>query len=68
MRTHKKITLELAGLDGNAFVLMGAFSRQAKAEGWTREEINAVLDEAKSGDYANLLRVLMDHCESPDDE
>ena len=66
--TKKKITLELAGLDGNAFVLMGAFSQQAKAEGWTREEINGVLADAKSGDYGNLLRVLMEHCESPDDE
>lgn len=64
----KKIKLQLVGLDGNAFVLMGAFSRQAKKEGWTREEINAVLDDAKSGDYDNLLRVLMEHCEDPDDE
>lgn len=66
--TKKKVKLELVGLDGNAFGLMGAFSRQAKSEGWTREEINAVLDDAKNGDYDNLLRVLIDHCESPDDE
>ena len=66
--TKKKVTLELVGLDGNAILLMGAFARQARLEGWTREEINAVLDDAKSGDYDNLLRVLMEHCESPADE
>lgn len=29
MSVDKKITLCLVGLDGNAFALMGAFSRQA---------------------------------------
>lgn len=60
----KKITLDLVGLDGNAFYLMGAFSTQAKKEGWTPEEIKQVLDEAQKGDYDNLLRVLQDNCEN----
>ena len=47
---------------------MGEFSRQAKNEGWTREQIKAVLDDAQSGDYENLIRVLSEHCEDPDDE
>lgn len=50
--TNKTITLELVGLDGNAFFLMGAFSRQARREGWTQEEIDEVLTDCKSGDYA----------------
>jgi len=65
---HKKITLELIGLDGNAFSLMGAFSRQARHEGWTKEEIDGVMEDAMSGDYSNLLRVLMMHCDAPDEE
>jgi len=64
----KKIKLQLVGLDGNAFYLMGAFARQARREGWTSEEIDVVLDDARSGDYDNLIQVLMKHTESPDDE
>lgn len=65
---NKKITLELVGLDGNAFSLMGAFSRQARREGWTQDEINTVLDDARSGNYDHLLQVLIAHCESPEQE
>jgi len=63
MQVSKKVKLQLVGLDGNAFALMGAFQRQAKKEGWTKEEIDAVLDDCQSGDYDHLLCVLMDHCE-----
>ena len=59
----KKVSLELVGLDGNAFSLMGAFSRQAKKESWTDDEINEVLTECKKGDYDHLLRTLSDHTE-----
>jgi hypothetical protein len=63
--TKKKLGLALVGLDGNAFSIMGAFSRQAKREGWTKEEIDAVLTEAKSGDYQHLLFTIADHCKNP---
>ncbi len=59
----KKVTLELVGLNGNAFVLMGAFSSQARKEGWTKEEIDEVLNECMSGDYNHLLCTLMYHTE-----
>jgi hypothetical protein len=58
----KKIKLKLVGLDGNAFALMGAFQQQARREGWTKEEIDAVLKDATSGDYNHLLCVLSNHC------
>ena len=58
----KTINLDLVGLDGNAYSLMGAFQNQARREGWTKEEINMVLDEATSDDYNHLLAVLQDHC------
>ena len=61
MNTTKKIKLDLVGIDGNAFPLMGAFSAQAKREGWTREEIAEVITECQRGDYDNLLRVLIRH-------
>ncbi len=59
----KKVKLQLVGLDGNAFSLMGQFQRQARREGWTQSEIDAVLDDCKSGDYDHLLGVLMEVCE-----
>jgi len=64
---NKKVNLELVGLDGNAFFLMGAFQRQARKEGWTKEEIDIVLNKCKSGDYDNLLRVLTSYCEPLED-
>ena len=64
---NKKVKLQLVGLDGNAFSLMGAFQRQARKEKWTREEIDAVLNEAKASDYNHLLYTLMIHCDDGDD-
>lgn len=67
MVVDKKVKLELVGRDGNAFSLMGAFSRAARKQGWAKEEIDLVLKECQSGDYDNLLCVLMDHTESPEE-
>lgn len=58
----KTIKLKLAGLDGNAFSFIGAFSKQARKEKWTYEEITKVTDKCKQGDYNNLLCTLMQHC------
>ena len=68
MSEHKKVTLELVGLDGNALFLMGAFQKQARREGWTSEEIDVVLNKCVSGSYDELLCTLMEYCESPDEE
>lgn len=64
----KKIKLNLVGLDSNAFALMGHFRRQALREKWSQGEIKEVLDKCMSGDYNNLLNVLMEHCESEGDD
>jgi hypothetical protein len=55
----KKVKLELVGLDGNAFSVMGAFKNAARKQGWTPEEITVVLKEAMSGDYNHLLATIM---------
>ncbi len=67
MTTNKKVKLDLIGLDSNAYALLAAFNRAAKRQGWTLEEIKAVLDEAKSSDHDHLVFVLSSHCE-PEDE
>ena len=65
---NKRVKLELCGMDGNAYNLLGQFQRQARREKWTPEEIKLVLDECMSGDYQHLLATLIQVCESPDDE
>jgi len=68
MKTSKKVELELVGLDGNAYSLMGAFQRQARREGWSKDEIDEVLAECQSGDYNHLLCTLGEVCESREDK
>lgn len=50
-------------IDGNAFVVLGTFARQAKQEGWSLDEIAEVRQEAMSGDYDHLLRTVMKYTE-----
>lgn len=59
----KKIKLNLVGLDGNAFNLMGQFQKRAREEGWDSDEISYVIEKCMSGDYNNLLCVLMEYCD-----
>ena len=66
--TRGKVVLQLVGIDGNAFALMGAFKQAARRQGWTPEEIKSVLDECLTGDYSHLLCTLMDNTTSPNDE
>lgn len=54
-----KPTLKLVGTDGNAFALLGVAQRVARKNGWSKEQINAVLKVAMSGDYDHLLQTLM---------
>lgn len=68
MPVSKKVRLNLVGLDGNAFALMGAWQRQARKEGWSKEEIDEVLNDARSGDYNNLLCVLSAHCDDAEED
>ncbi len=64
----KTVNLNLIGVNGNAFMIMGVFQRQAKREGWTKAEIDTVLKEAKSGDYNHLLATIENHCEPQDED
>lgn len=49
--------------DGNAFALMGCFRRHALEQGEPKPVVEMILKEAMSGDYDNLLRVLLQHIE-----
>ena len=63
IETTKKVSLELIGLDGNAFSILGAFQKQARRESWSDKEIEEVINEAKDGDYEHLLGTIQDHVE-----
>jgi hypothetical protein len=63
----KKVKMNLVGLDGNSFSLMGHFRREGKRQGWTNEEINIVLNECMKGDYDHLLVTLINHTEEVED-
>lgn len=63
----KKISLDfnnidLSGPDGNAYALMAIFTRQARKEKWTEEEIKKVMKEAMESDYKHLVSTLKKHC------
>lgn len=51
-----KPKLELSGVDGNAFVILGEAQRVAKQNDM---DWDAIREEAESGDYDNLLQTLM---------
>ena len=50
-----KPEVQLTGMDGNAFVLLGKMRCVLKKAGYSQEEITQFTDEATSGDYNNLL-------------
>jgi hypothetical protein len=64
-RRVEKVRLQLVGLDGNAFSLLGTFRRAARQQGWSEEKVQAVCDEATAGNYDHLLATLMRHVEEP---
>jgi len=59
----KKVKLNLVELDGNAFAIMGEFKKAARRQGWTPEEINEVMEEAKKDDYDHLLATFIKFAE-----
>jgi hypothetical protein len=67
MLVDKKVKLTLV-IGDNAFALIGAWANQANKEGWTKEEKDAVIKEATSGDYDHLLVTLSEHCDVGGDD
>ena len=56
-----KPRVKLVGRDGNAFFILGACHRAAKAAGWSQDQWVAVRNEMTSGDYNHLLATAMEH-------
>ena len=53
---YPEIKVQLVGLDGNAYSIMGRVSAALKEAGVSKEEIDEYYAESTSGDYDHLLR------------
>ena len=56
--TDDRPVLKLVGQDGNAFFILGLAQKAARKAEWPEEKIQQMMDEARSGDYDNLLRTM----------
>ena len=55
--TYKKQVIDLTGPDGNAYFLLGTASNLCKQIRISSERTEEILDEMKSSDYENLIKV-----------
>lgn len=58
-----KAKLKLVGTDGNAFAIMGKVVSALKDQKVSKEKVEQYLQDAKSGDYNNLLAVSLKYCD-----
>ena len=58
---YPHITVELIGRDGNAFVILGRVKSALRKAGVPKNEIEAFMTEATSGDYNHLLSTCMNY-------
>jgi len=56
----QKPKVKLIGRDGNAFFILGTVRKALLKEGMEKEA-KEFMEKATSGDYDNLLRVVMDY-------
>jgi len=57
---YPNITVELSGHDGNAFAILERIVQTLRKEGVEKEIIEQFREEAKSGDYDDLLETCME--------
>lgn len=60
---QEKPVLKLLGEDGNAFSIIGRARRAGRSAGWTPEQLQAMCDEAMSGDYDHVLQTMFKYFE-----
>ena len=56
------VPCELVGINGNAFALLGHWTKCARKAGRSADEISAVVSEATCNNYDHLLMTLVKHC------
>jgi len=58
----EKPRVQLVGLDGNAFSIIGRVSRVLREAGM-KDKVKEFQQEAMSGDYDHVLQTVMEYCE-----
>lgn len=48
---------------GRQDIIIGGWKRAARREGWSEDDIEAVIVEAMSGDYDHLVQTIMGYSE-----
>ena len=56
---YPHVHVPLAGRDGNAYSILGRVGSALKRAKVSQEEVNKFYDEARAGDYDNLLRTVV---------
>lgn len=56
---YPEVEVQLAGEDGNAFVIIGRVAQALARAGASRDEVSAFQEEATSGDYDNVIQTAM---------
>jgi hypothetical protein len=56
---HPEVQVQLTGTDGNAFAIIGAVRNALRAAGVDKDERDAFMAEAMSGDYDHVLQTVM---------
>ena len=60
---RKKPKVQLSGLDGNAFAIIGRIRKEMRKVGWTKAEIAEATDDMMAGNYDDLLYAAHKYCE-----
>lgn len=63
-----KPQLQLVGMDGNAFSILGRARQAWRRSGNDMAEWETIHKEATSGDYNHLLQTMMEHFDTDGDE
>lgn len=63
-----KPQLQLVGMDGNAFSILGRARQAWRRAGNDMDEWTKIHAEATSGDYNHLLQTMMEHFDTDGDE
>lgn len=53
----KKVPMDV-DWNGNVFSILAGFIRTTKEFGWSKKEVDEVLDDATSVDYSHLIQVM----------
>ena len=60
---NNKIQFDIANCHRSASSIIDGWRRAARNQGWSEDDIEAVLAEAKSGDYDHLVQTIMGYSE-----